>query len=529
MTVERFFNTAGPVNCENHYCLSPIHRFNLDEVESLIAQQKYFVLHAPRQTGKTSSLLALRDYLNEQGTYAALYINIESAQAARENVSAGMKSILYELSYEVLDTLGESFLTKRRNEILDNVGAFDALHSTLRLCAELIEKPLAVFIDEVDSLVGDTLISLLRQLRAGYSRRPQYFPQSIILCGVRDVRDYRIHSSAEKTVITGGSAFNIKAASLRLGDFTRPEVDRLYQCHADTTGQRFTSEAIDLVWEFSEGQPWLVNALGYEVCFTMKAGLERTKRITPEMVRQAKENLILRRETHIDQLVDKLKEERVRRVIEPILAGVEQPEDYATDDLMYVRDLGLIKIDRTVRIANRLYQEVIPRELTYVTQHTISHETQWYINPQDGSLDMSKLLTAFQEFFRKHSEHWVERFQYKEAGPQLLMQAFLSRIVNGGGRIEREYGLGKQRTDLLLVWPYQNSIQEVALELKIRYGALDTTFKEGLKQTWKYMDTCGTTDGHLIVFDRSPATAWENKIFRREEAFEGHPVTVWGM
>ncbi len=138
-------------------------------------------------------------------------------------------------------------------------------------------------------------------------------------------------------------------------------------------------------------------------------------------------------------------------------------------------------------------------------------------------------MAAFQEYFRKHSEHWVERFQYKEAGPQLLMQAFLSRIVNGGGRIEREYGLGKQRTDLLLVWPYQNSIQEVALELKIRYGALDTTIKEGLKQTWKYMDTCGTTDGHLIVFDRSPATAWENKIFRREEAFEGHPITVWGM
>ena len=55
----RFFNTAGPVNPQDHYCLPPLTRLNLDEVLSLIAQKKYFLLHAPRQTGKTSCLLAL--------------------------------------------------------------------------------------------------------------------------------------------------------------------------------------------------------------------------------------------------------------------------------------------------------------------------------------------------------------------------------------------------------------------------------------------------------------------------------------
>jgi hypothetical protein len=75
------------------------------------------------------------------------------------------------------------------------------------------------------------------------------------------------------------------------------------------------------------------------------------------------------------------------------------------------------------------------------------------VDGSDGSLDVDKLLSAFQEFFREHSEHWLERFQYKEAGPQLLMQALLQRIVNSGGRIEREYGLGMMRTDLLLLWP----------------------------------------------------------------------------
>ena len=60
----RFFNTAGPVNPTDHYCLPPLQRFNLDEIRSLIQQKKYFILHAPRQTGKTSALLALMEYLN---------------------------------------------------------------------------------------------------------------------------------------------------------------------------------------------------------------------------------------------------------------------------------------------------------------------------------------------------------------------------------------------------------------------------------------------------------------------------------
>ena len=82
----RFFNTAGPVDCQRHYCLPPLERLNLNQVLLLIEQQKYFVLYAPRGTGKTSSLLALMDYLNTQGRYRCVYVNVEIAQAARENV-----------------------------------------------------------------------------------------------------------------------------------------------------------------------------------------------------------------------------------------------------------------------------------------------------------------------------------------------------------------------------------------------------------------------------------------------------------
>lgn len=526
----RFFNTAGPVKPEIHYTVPPLSRFDLDEVLLLIQQQKYFVLHAPRQVGKTSYLLALSAYLNRQDTYRALYFNVEAAQAMREDVDAAMQAILGRLASAARDFLQDSFPEKIVAQVLITHGGAGALEELLTRWAEQSPKPLVLLIDEIDSLIGDTLIAVLRQLRSGYYKRPEFFPQSIILCGVRDVRDYRIQSSTERAVITGGSAFNIKATSLRLHDFTRAEVEQLYAQHTQETGQLFAAGTLELVWDLTQGQPWLVNALAYEACFANKAARDRTNPVTVTQIQQAKEQLILRRETHLDQLADKLQEERVRRVIEPILAGESDPELIRTDDLQYVRDLGLIRAQGHAAIANKIYQEVIPRELTYSTQLTITHETSWYV-AADGRLDMPKLLTAFQSFFREHSAHWLERFSYKEAGPQLLLQAFLQRVLNGGGRIEREYGLGRERTDLLVIWPYANgqAVQKVVLELKIRYRELEKTIQSGLEQTWRYMDSAATHEGHLIIFDRTPDKPWAEKVFQRAETYKGAAISVWGM
>ena len=524
----RFFNTAGPVRCEVHYCLPPLTRFDLDHVLMLIDQQKYFVLHAPRQTGKTTYLLALMDYLNQEGRYRCLYFNVEAAQSAREDVRRAMRAILEEMALRADTSLNDAFVRDTWPGIFERSGEHGALNSLLTLWAEHSPQPLVLLIDEIDTLVGDTLIAMLRQLRAGYDKRPAFFPQSVILCGVRDVRDYRLRTANGKAIITGGSAFNIKAESLRMGDFSRAEVETLYQQHTQEIGQAFEPEALQQVWELTQGQPWLVNALGYETCFKMKSGRDRSQPITVELITEAKERLILRRETHLDQLQDKLREERVRRVIEPILTGQVRPEYLPEDDVLYVRDLGLIHTDGQLRIANKIYQETIPRALTYTTQVTLSQEAAWYILP-DGRLDMSKLLAAFQEFFREHSEHWVERFDYKEAGPQLLLQAFLQRIVNRGGRVEREYGLGRRRTDLLVIWAYPGGVQKTVIETKVLYRSLERTISEGLAQTWDYMDHCGVAEGHLVIFDRTEGKPWEEKLFRRSETYRETEITVWGM
>ena len=529
MSAERFFTTEGPVNCKKHYCVDPLVRINVSEILGLVDQEKYFVLHAPRQTGKTSCLLALMDYINRQGTYTCLYMNAEKGQSARENVERGMRAVVGDLASRARDFLRDDFPVKHMNSIREEWGEDSLLSELLSQWCRQLDKRLVLFVDEVDTLVGDTLISLLRQIRASYDKRPCYFPQSIILCGVRDVRDYRIHSTREKAVITGGSAFNIKAKSLRLGDFNPEEMETLYRQHSDETGQFFEPDALSLAWSLTQGQPWLVNALAYEVCFEMETGRDRKQPITREMIGDAKETLIRKRATHLDQLADKLQEERVRSVVSQILSGRESPKTIPQDDLQYVTDLGLIKVSSgQIEIANPIYREIIPRQLTYSTQLTISQQTTWYVN-SDGRLNIKKLITAFQAFFREHSEHWVERFQYKEAGPQLLMQAFLQRIINSGGRIEREYGLGRMRTDLLVLWPFHEMVQKVVIELKILHKTLEKTISNGLSQTHAYMDRCSASEGHLVVFDRKPDRPWEEKIFVQEEKYGGKKITVWGM
>ncbi len=526
----RFFNTAGPAVSEKHYCLNPLKRFDLEEILSLIEQEKYFILHAPRQTGKTTCLLALMDYLNREGKYKCLYINVESAQGAREDVKRGIAAILTELGTMCELFLEDSFVKENRKNIIEESGEDAAFNETLTQWAIKSSKPIVLLIDEIDSLVGDTLISILRQIRAGYVKRPKMFPQSIVLCGVRDVRDYRIHSAKEKEIITGGSAFNIKAESLRLGDFSKEEMEKLYECHTTETGQKFHDEALELAWQLSEGQPWLANALAYEVCFKIPENRDRTIEITEEMIAQAKENIILRRETHIDQLVDKLREERVKRVISPILNGTEM-DNIAWDDIQYLVDLGLIKkTDKGFVISNAIYMEVIPRELALIARENLMprFDPAWYIK-KDGMIDMKKLLGEFQLFFRENSEIWIGRFDYKEAAPQLLLQAFLQRIINGGGSIYREYGLGRRRTDLLTVWPHDNGVQRIVIELKILYNSLEETMKKGLEQTWEYMDRCGADSGHLVIFDRTENRSWDEKIFCLEELFKSGTISVWGM
>ncbi len=306
--------------------------------------------------------------------------------------------------------------------------------------------------------------------------------------------------------------------------------------HTGETGQQFEPTAINRIWELTKGQPWLINALAYETCFEHKRGRDRSRSVTAAAIDQAKETLILNRVTHLHQLADKLRESRVRRVILPMIGGTAQA-DYSSGDLEYVRDLGLVALTGPVKMANPIYAEVIPRELTAAQESELENivSPQWYIK-RDGSLDVGELLSGFQDYFREHSESWVERYGHREAGPQLVLHGYLHRVVKSGGRVTREYAVARGRSDLVIEWPrpgrtLASGPLKYVIECKVvgARAGLESTIGEGLGQTAWYMDRCGAESGHLVVFDMRPEKSWEERAFRRVPEDGAPPITVWGM
>jgi DNA polymerase III delta prime subunit len=520
--MRRFFNTTGLCNPKRHYMVDPFRHLYVN-ILHLIEDQQYFLIHAPRQTGKTTFLHALAHHLNREGDYVSVVCSLESA---------GYQSITVESANEVfIQSLFQTapvFLD--RDNMPPDPYSYEPGPQLFRRYltdwCHTLDKPLVLLLDEVDSLYDDVLISTLRQLRDGFQSRPQHFPQSLALVGLRDIREYRLRARADNPSIGAGSPFNIKAESFFLPVFSREEVRGLLDQHTQDTGQVFSPEVFEKLYEYSGGQPWLTNALANEIVYKILQN-DYSKPIAPEMVETAKERLIEQRQTHLDSLADKIDEPRVRPIVMSIITGEAPAFDGFDDALRYCRDLGIITGTDPIRFANPIYREIITRILNSSLQRGIDSDiaqTSWYLHP-DGSLDMDKLLAAFTQFYRRHSESWLERFQYKEAGHQLLLMAFLQRIVNGGGRIEREMAVGNGRTDLAVFWKNQ----VLPIEIKMHHDKWSES--DGLRQLSRYMDKLGQKRGYLVLFEKksSEELPWEQRIRRETHVVDDKEVVLLGM
>ncbi len=367
------------------------------------------------------------------------------------------------------------------------------------------------------------VVGALTQLRDGYvalSEAP--FPHSVVLVGARAVRDFVFSQEERRAVSWLGSAspFNVTAEVASLAAFTRDEVLELLGQHTAATGQRFEPEAAALVYELSQGHPWLANALADRV--VERDLRDRSVAVTPAHVEAAKEAIILERRTHLDSLAARLREPRVQRIIDPMLAGDETGGDVLDDDFAYVLGLGLIRArGGQFEIANPIYREVIPRALTYVRQMQIASEPHAFERP-DGSLDLRKLLGGFQVYWREHGHLAAEGFGYRESGPHLMLMAFLQRIVNGGGRIEREYGLGRGALDLVVVWRGARH----AIEVKLRRDT--QTQKRALEQVARYLERLGLDEGWLVMFDLRAKRSWKDRLTKKTLKSGGKRIHVVG-
>jgi len=485
----RWFNTAGPCQADIHYVLPPTLR--LPGLERLIAQRNYFVIHAPRQVGKTTAMLALAKQLTDSGQYTAVMVSVEVGAPFSQDIAGAEKAILAAWRRAISIRLPQELQPPAWPSLESGQRIGDALS----LWAQASPRPLVIFIDEIDALQDQALISILRQLRDAYPNRPQAFPQSVGLIGLRDVRDYKVAAGGSDRLNTS-SPFNIKVRSLTLRNFNAEEVAELYAQHTEDTGQVFTPEATALAFELTQGQPWLVNALAKEIVEELVT--DESIAITANYILEAKEILIQRQDTHLDSLAERLRENRVKVIIEPILAGQELPES-SNDDRQYLVDLGLLKRDPAggLVIANPIYREVLPRVLAQGPQDSLPIISPSWLNPR-GELMTDALLQAFLAFWLQHGEPLLKSASYPEIAPHLVLMAFLHRVINGGGTLEREYAIGRDRMDLCLRYGQVT----LGIELKVWRPKKADPLSKGLEQLDGYLARLGQDSGWLVIFDR---------------------------
>ncbi len=499
----RHFNTAGPCRQNLHYMLPSTSR--LPNLEQFIAQENYFVIHAPRQIGKTTAIMGLAQQLTASNRYAAIVLSAEVGAPFSQDIASAEDAILGAWQ----NTISIRLPPDCQPPVWAASPPGQRIRDALQTWAIACPKPLVIFIDEIDALQDLALVSMLRQLRDGYTNRPKAFPQSLGLIGMRDVRDYKVAAGGSER-LQSSSPFNIKVESLTMRNFYAAEVAELYQQHTNDTGQTFEPAAIQLAFDLTQGQPWLVNAIARQL--TEVIAPEPSITITSAMVEEAKEILIRRQDTHLDSLAERLREDRVKAIVQPMLAGQSLPET-SNEDRQYLVDLGLLRRDPAggLVIANPIYREVLPRVLAQGPQDSLPMIAPSWLKV-DGTMDLEWLLTAFLEFWLQHGEALLKSASYPEIAPHLVLMAFLHRVINGGGSLEREYAIGRDRMDLCLRY----GEVKLGIEIKVWRDKKADPVVKGLEQLEGYLKRIGPAEGWLVIFDRRR----RKRSYRRKNALE---------
>jgi hypothetical protein len=528
------FNTTGPCVPSKHYMLPVLPR-QLD-VDEMIEGEYYFILHAPRQSGKTTYLHFLTDKINSEGRMYALFCSVMTLRTITERDVA-----MNELAGQINRALKLSSLKALKDlafpdDALPQSVASVKISNFLNYLSVNLDKDLLVFFDEADCLEPSPLITFLTQIRDGFNDRDRgsdsKFPRSMALVGLRDIRDYLTQIRPEEASKGLASPFNIKKEALTLANFTKEEIGALYRQHTEASGQIFEEPAIASAWHWSEGQPWLVNALAYESVVKILSK-DYSASVTASIIDQAAENLIKRRDTHIDSLLERLKEPRVLKVMDSVFAGTFSQTPPSSDDRQYCLDLGLVTLDQdqNLRPANPIYAQVMSRVITDELQQGLKASLNKVVPNlkwTDGrTLFMSELLKEFQNYWLKNSDSFPKQlsnyaaYKLDEATYAFMLQSFLQKVVNSDADVFREYAEGRGAVDICILYNKREYIVEVKLK-----G--EDSVEDSKKQLAGYLKKNREKEGWLVIFDRNRKKSLDKKITWETTQFEGFTIHIVG-
>ncbi|MCP5106618.1 MAG: hypothetical protein GY950_24755 [bacterium] len=473
--MEKSFNTAGLCFPEKHYMIDPLTR--LEKAEPLIKEERYLTIQAPGQTGKTTCIHALARKLNAEENHIALVVSFQQAGyrgVTEDNAAEMLTNTIYQAAF---DQLPEKFRPPDPKK-----ERFPDIKDYLATWCRSLPLPVVLFIDDIDKVPDGVLNSTLRQLQDGYLSRPVNFPASVVTAGSRHIGEYNWDS-------------------LFLPNFTQEEVFQLLEQHTEEKNQVFLEEAKEEIFRLAEGQPWLTNALPHQVLANI-LGNDFSKPITPGLILKAKQQLILRRDAHLQKLVDKLKEDRVKRIVQAIVNGDNIAHGIQDDDIAYIKDLGLVSRSSPLKFANPIYAEIITGSMASPIQEFIPEDIQtagFVKENNPDELDMEKIIKTFGEYYSENAEAWLNRFAFKESARHLMLMAFLQRIVNTGGEITREMAAGSGGVNLLVKFRKQRTAMASII----------------IRENETVPDRPGLEDGYLVIFQPADKPGEEKFYYKK--------------
>ena len=481
----RRFNTAGPNDPARHTTISA--RSRVPALWEIIEQGSYFVLHAPRQMGKTTLLLDLAAAINREKNHVAAVVSLEPG-AAFAGVDAAELAMLDSWRYDFAAYLPADVPAPRWPDAPPG----NRIGAALSAFAQECPRPLVLFLDGLDTLSRDVRVSVIRQIRAGKPRRPRGFPWSIGFASLRDPRELD-SSQGPNSGSTPISSVLLEAEVIALPPLSREHVGQLCESLAEQLCQPVLSTAIDRVFDLTQGAPFLVNLLAQRIVEFQEA---RKGPVTATDVDKARDVVLERRGGILDEVFDRMRDVRFKSLLEQAAAGTLR--DLSSEEGRAAVDLGIVRetSDGTVQFANPIWRLLVARQLPNAKSSMFSSDKPAWVRP-DGRLDPDKLLEAFIEFWRRHGDQVFAAANYGELSP-LVLTAFLNGIVKSGGLIEREYALGRGRMDVCI----RQGGSALAMVVKVRRDRDADPVVEGLAQVDESLARHGIEDGWLVIFDR---------------------------
>ena len=499
----RIFEKSGSVDPNASYYVTIENVVNSDnqDIKAMVDNGRYFSMFAPRQSGKTTFLEAVRGELHADPTYVVILLSFQNLKkvSKKQFYSQIQKKLFGQLKIRLKEVDCQKYDAVERlcdrHHITDHLSF---MHLFEELNQVIQSKKIVIFIDEFDGIPVKELenfLTTLRELYISYKKLNQKALYSVGLIGIRNIT---------KLIVGGVSPFNI-ADHVELPPFSLKNIRDLYSQYTEESNQPFTGEAVKKVYDETEGQPWLVNRLGTILTVKVKPGT--IEPIDEKDVEQAIKVLLREKNDHFDNLYEKAilyKETFIEIVFDHVKYKPNHKEQ------SWLEQYGLIKDKNgSAVVANNIYKsrfvEIFFDEANVPGPGEIPVTS--YGLP-GGKLDMKRILLDFNRYITQIGVNafYQEKKPYEKTGKFLLTAWLYQFVKSGEGDLRHEVSSGLGRMDIILTRRGRKYIIETKVN---RYENINEILEEGITQlSGKYLVTEAVDDGYLVIFDtRSPVGA----------------------